>query len=134
CIADYKNDKLVCGNSEIRIRTKQPESAQIICTSNTIIIETNSRLIYKTKTKITDGKILIEKYGRFNVVETIADSTEQVAICLKNLTPIMQIIRAHTSICKITSCTVTKSVENQQQIINFIKEGVETEFVGNINE
>ncbi|RNA20562.1 zinc knuckle [Brachionus plicatilis] len=127
CIVDYKSDKLICGNSQIQLRTKEPRKEKIIYTSNAIMIEPYSRQVYTTKSEINEGNLLIEKVGKLNIIETIQEAKEQIKIWVENNTPTKLVIHPHTPICKISECLVINSIKNEQEFKKFIQEGVETE-------
>ncbi|RNA37614.1 hypothetical protein BpHYR1_039264 [Brachionus plicatilis] len=130
CIVGYKSDKLICGNSQIQLRTKESRKGKIIYTSNAIMIEPYSMQVYTTKGKY----ILIEKFGKLSIIETIQKAKEQVKIWVEYNKSMKLVMHPHTPICKISECSVINSIRNEQEFKKFIQEDVESKYISFIND
>ena len=135
-VIDLDKNELVCGEEKVEITTEKFEVPELICAVKQIEIEPLSTTTYKIKNKFYDPNktMLIEKIGKYDVIETIASiDNNEITICLQNLTPAKQIIRKHSMLCKISSCAIIETIDSEDKLRNFINKDSKFEYVNNIS-
>lgn len=134
CVVDFKNNKLVCNNEFIEIKSPGSSKSKTIYANENINIEPFKRDTFLFNCPINEETVLVNRLGRINILETITDRNKSngINITIENPTDKRIAIRKGDPICRVSSCKVICSIKNEQELVNFIH-GDEVEIVNNIN-
>jgi len=106
-----------------------------VTNNSDIVINPFSFKVVKIKVpeSLKNNLIIFEKSQKINCIEGIVRNEESIDLIILNNAPNKKIIRKHSLLGKFTNCKLVKSINNEQELVNFIKDEMDTEPVNNVS-
>ena len=126
---------MTCGDQECEIKTIASTKERVACAVSNINIQPWGQIVYWINQEGSDP-VLINKVGKISTFENITkpDKNGKIPIIIRNLSPVKQLIRKGSPICKLSPFEIIKELKNSKDLEGFIREDLETETLNFINE
>jgi predicted aspartyl protease len=136
CIIDFATNKLTCGKSKVDILTIKPLKSSFAHANYPIEIQPYGQEIVMVEIDNNYNTVHVNSAGKNTIAEivTVKQEDNKIPVIILNPTHVIRKIRRGDIIASISPIEIIKEINNEEQLINFIKEeSLITESLHSIN-